>query len=168
MIINTTFFVLIASILVLLLLIDSLVKIKDKTKLHKHFIVLASLFCVHIFGLILQIFFAYTDIKPIYFEYITYIGAMYTAVEFMIIALLFKDKNANITKAKWLYVLPTILLVILWTNDYHSLFYIKYSTTFSETVYGPMLYVFMIYSYALVLISFIMITIKTIKQSAST
>ena len=165
MIINTTFCILVLAFLVLIVLIDSLIKIKNKTKLHKHFIILDILFCVHIFGLALQILMSNTNINPIYFEYITYIGAMYTAVELMMISILFKNKNMDTKKVHWLYIIPTVLLILLWTNDYHHLFYIEYSTTFSQTVYGPMLYVFMVYSYTLVLLAFAKITAKTIKQS---
>lgn len=165
MTINLTFLILALAFIVLIVLIYSLLKIENRTKLHKHFIILDVLFCIHILGLALQILLSNTNIRPIYFEYITYIGAMYTAVEFMMIAILFKNKNADTTKAHWLYLVPTILLLILWTNDFHHLFYIEYSTTFAGTVYGPMLYVFMVYSYTLVLAAFIMITIKTVKQS---
>jgi len=165
MTVNVTFFILALAFIVLIVLIYSLLKIENKTKLHKHFIILNALFCVHILGLALQILMSNTSIQPIYFEYVTYIGAMYTAVELMMIAILFKNRNYDTKKARWLYVLPTILLIVLWTNDLHHLFYVEYATTFTGTVYGPMLYVYMVYSYALVLISFIMITIKTVKQS---
>ena len=165
MTINLTFCILAVAFLVLVVLINSLLKIKNRTKLHTHFIILDILFCIHILGLALQILMSGMNIKPIYFEYITYIGAMFTAVELMMIAILFKNRNSDVKKAKWLYVLPLILLFVLWTNDFHNLFYIEYSTEFTGTVYGPMLYVYMVYSYTLVLISFIMITIKSVKQS---
>jgi len=165
MTINLTFFILALAFIILVALIYSLLNIENRNKLHKHFIVLDVLFCIHILGLALQILFSKTNIRPIYFEYVTYIGAMFTAVELMMIAILFKDKNTDTKKAHWLYLIPTILLAFLWTNDLHHLFYIEYSTTFAGTVFGPMLYVFMVYSYSLVLLAFIMITIKTIKQS---
>lgn len=165
MTINLTFLILSLAFVVLIVLIYSLANIENRTKLHKHFIILDVLFCIHILGLALQILFSNMNIRPIYFEYITYIGAMYTAVELMMIAILFKNKNAYTKKVHWLYFIPTILLAFLWTNDLHNLFYVQYSTSFEGTIYGPLLYVFMIYSYSLVLLAFIMITIKTVKQS---
>ncbi len=165
MIINTTFLILTMAFIILIVLIYSLLKIEKRNKLHNHFIILDILFCIHILGLALQILMSKTNIKPIYFEYITYIGAMFTAVELMVIAIVFKNKNANTQKVGWLYLVPTILLGFLWTNDLHNLFYIEYSTDFAATVFGPMLYVFMVYSYTLVLISFTLITVKTVKQS---
>lgn len=90
---------------------------------------------------------------------------MYTAVEFMIISLLIENKNITSNKYKWLYILPTILLITLWTNDLHHMFYITYSTNFADTVYGPLLYVYMIYSYSLILISFVKICKYTINKS---
>lgn len=165
MTINFTFYILAIALIALLILIEALNRINNRSNLNKHFIILNTLFCIHIFGLLLQIMFSKYNIKPIYFEYITYIGAMYTAVEFMIIAILLRDRKNNLKIARLLYILPTILLLILWTNDYHNLFYIKYDISFSGTVFGPLLYVYMIYSYALVLISFILITGETIRKS---
>ena len=80
----------------LVVLMDSLVRIKNKTNLHKHFITLVSLFSVHILGLLLQILMSATTIKPIYFEYISYIGAMFFGVEIFVIGLLYKDKNRKL------------------------------------------------------------------------
>lgn len=160
-----TFIILSIAFFILLMLIDLLLKQKDRSRLYKHFICLNSLFCIHILGLILQILFKNTSVSPIYFEYITYIGAMYTAVEFMIIALILGNKNIDSKKYTWLYILPTILLVSLWTNDLHHLFYITYSINFANTVYGPLLYVYMVYSYTLMLVSFVIISRYTIKKS---
>lgn len=160
-----TFIILSVAFFILIMLIDLLLKQNDNSKLYKHFIHLNSLFCIHILGLVLQILFRNTSIPPIYFEYITYIGAMYTAVEFMIISLLIENKNITSNKYKWLYILPTILLITLWTNDLHHMFYITYSTNFADTVYGPLLYVYMIYSYSLILISFVKICKYTINKS---
>ena len=162
---HTVFLVLLGAFVMLMALMDSLVKIKNKTNLHKHFVTLVSLFSIHILGLLLQILMSGTGIKPIYFEYITYIGAMYFGVEIFLISVLYKDKNKDITKLKWLYIIPTILLGILWTNDWHSLFYVKYSTEFADTVFGPALYVFMVYSYGLIITSFISMVRVSIKQS---
>ena len=81
------FLVLVGAFVMLIVLMDSLIKIKQKTNLHKHFITLVSLFGIHILGLLLQILMSGTPIKPIYFEYITYIGAMYFGVEIFVIGL---------------------------------------------------------------------------------
>ena len=159
------FLVLVGAFVMLIVLMDSLIKIKQKTNLHKHFITLVSLFSIHILGLLLQILMSGTPIKPIYFEYITYIGAMYFGVEIFVIGLLYKDKNRDISNLNWLYILPSILLGILWTNDFHHLFYVEYSTNFAETVFGPALYVFMVYSYGLIIASFVSMIRVTIKQS---
>ncbi len=159
------FLVLVGAFVMLIVLMDSLIKIKQKTNLHKHFITLVSLFSIHILGLLLQILMSGTPIKPIYFEYITYIGAMYFGVEIFVIGLLYKDKNRDISNLNWLYILPSILLGILWTNDFHHLFYVEYSTNFADTVFGPALYVFMVYSYGLIIASFVSMIKVTIKQS---
>lgn len=162
---SITLIVLAIALLVLIILIDSLLRQKNKMKLHKHFIYLNILFGVHILGLMLQIVFGSTNIPPIYFEYITYIGAMFEAVEITVISIVKKNQNISVKKYRWMYILPIILLLVLWTNDWHNLFYIQYSTNFADTIYGPALYVYMVYSYVLLLISFTVITKDTIKKS---
>ena len=87
---SITLIVLAIALLVLIILIDSLLRQKNKMKLHKHFIYLNILFGVHILGLMLQIVFGSTNIPPIYFEYITYIGAMFEAVEITVISIVKK------------------------------------------------------------------------------
>ena len=113
----------------------------------------------------LQILLHGFELNPIYYEYIAYMGAMFYGVEFIMIALLFKNRKVDTKKYHWLYIIPIILLVILWTNDLHHMFYKQYSINFSETVYGPALYAYMIYSYTLIAISFVMIIKKTISDS---
>ena len=90
---NITFIILSIAIFILIMLIDSILKEKNKIKLHKHFIYLNILFGIHILGLMLQIIFRNTNVPPIYFEYITYIGAMFEAVEIAVIAMFMNNQN---------------------------------------------------------------------------
>lgn len=51
-----------------------------------------------------------------------------------------------------LFIIPIISLIILWTNDWHHLFYEHYSVNLDETTYGPYKVVHDIYSYLMLLI----------------
>ena len=100
------------------------------------------------FGLLLQkasIAFNF-NIKPIYFDYFTYIGICLLFPTLILLSFYYNDSNIKFNK-KWilLYIVPIICLIILWTNDFHSLFYKMYSTKFSETIYGPAFYINTIY-----------------------
>lgn len=105
-------------------------------------------------------------IDPIYPDYVTYIGICYLFPTALILSFYYKDINT--VKKKWwnlLYVVPTICLLSLWTNDFHHLFYKVYSTIFAETEYGIMFYVNTIYSYSLVAIFVVKLLKASIEKS---
>ena len=52
-------------------------------------------------------------------------------------------------------IIPITSLIILWTNNFHHLFYKVYSTNISKCVYGNWLIIHNIYSYTLLLIGII-------------
>ena len=64
-----------------------------------------------------------------------------------------------------LLIIPIISLLVLWTNDYHHLFYEYYSVDFQVNVYGPYATVHNIYSYALLFIGIMYLLKFSIKNS---
>lgn len=162
---NINLLILTVSILTVILIINKIDNKRDKNILYKHFKILNCLLAIHIIGLMLQIVFSVTNVPPIYFDYITYSGGSYTAVIFAIISLIYLKPNINVKKLRVLYILPTITLLALWTNDFHHLFYKVYSINISESVYGPVFYVYSIYSYLLIFIAMVNLIIASMKKS---
>ncbi len=143
-------------------------KENKKNKLYGVFIFLCWEFLIYISGLIAQIVYLNFggDAKyAIYFDYFVYLGAMYLPVQFFIIAKRFENNKASVKKYSFLYWFATILLIILWTNDFHHLFYKQYSIYFSETVFGPFLVVFSIWAYVLYITSVIKIVKSSMNKS---
>lgn len=106
------------------------------------------------------------NIPPVYFEYFTYIGNSFLSVSVFFAALIFV--NTKITfKKKYLllFVIPVTSLLLLWTNDFHHLFYVEYSIYLSKTVFGKFLYIYNIYTISLLLISLGYFIIYSIKNS---
>lgn len=105
-------------------------------------------------------------IKPIYFDYLTYIGICFLFPTLIILSFYYNESTVNFNP-KWLllYLIPAISLFFLWTNDFHSLFYKVYSVNFSDTVYGPIFYINTIYSYVLAFIFMIRMINISIKKS---
>ena len=158
--------IMILTFLALILLICYIKKQKNKTRLHKLFIIISVMLEVYLLSMFSQLSFAkYLDIPPIYFEYITGCVAEYIPVIIFIISLVFYKNDINLKKWRLLYVIPTLSLISLWTNDFHHLFYRHYSIEFMETTYGPMFYVHCVYSYALIFISIFMFIWTSMKKS---
>lgn len=158
---------------VLLLLIDciyvgilkSIANIQNKTKIHKNFMVLIIFFIIHIFGLFLQTLFSKTGINPIYFEYIAYLGGMNFSTAIFILACSYYFKNSKLKNIHLMYIIPAILMIVLWTNDFHHLFYKEYSVYLSLSTFGPFLDFFTIHSYVLLAGAFVFMLMASIKRS---
>ena len=157
---------LLVTLLALIIMISNLFRYKKDDKIiYKAFIILLITFVVHLGGLILQRVYINTDINPIYFDYITYVGGSFTPLIFFIISKAYQNKDVDVKKYKLLFLLPIFFIISVVTNDMHHLFYIKYDINYAETVFGPILYLFAIYSYSLYIITMITLAKKSIKNS---
>ena len=118
-------------------------------------------------GMILQIFLSdLLHISPIYFDYISYIGICFLPITLLFTAILFTHTKIKFNRAYLLlFVVPIISLLVLWTNDYHHLFYINYDTIISNTTFGPYMTIHTIYSYVCIGISVYMLISYIIKNS---
>lgn len=142
-------------------------RIKKKNQLHKVFIILFSLLFIWFIGLLLQISLSDTlKISPIYFEYLIYVSACFLPVFVLIMSLIFVNTKIKMnSKYLFLFIIPCISLLVLWTNDLHHLFYEQYSTNFRETIFGPYFYIHTIYSYSCIAIGIIYLVYYTIRNS---
>ena len=164
---NQALIALIITTLVNLILIIYLAKGKNKAQLNKMFICALSLLILWSVGLIMQITLAEPlNIEPVYFDYFVYIGACFVPVTVFFIGLIFANTKITFKKRYLLlFIVPIISLLMLWTNDYHHLFYIQYSTNIADAVYGPYLTVHNIYSYILLAIGIIYMLKFSIKNA---
>lgn len=162
---NTTGFLMLIALLSVIFMFGSLLRNSKKTLIIKEFIILFLLLIIHSFGLILQILYSQTTVPPIYFDYITYISAVFIPVIFTYIGKTYSDNTLNIKKYLWLTIIPIISLLVLWTNELHNLFYKHYDIVISNVTYGTYFYVHMVYSYALLAIAFIVLIRGSIKKS---
>lgn len=140
---------------------------KNKNQLSKMFICALSLLILWSIGLIMQITLSGPlNILPIYFDYFVYIPICLVPITVFFIGLIFA--NTKITfKKKYLllFIIPIISLLVLWTNDYHHLFYKNYSVDFQINEYGPYATIHNIYSYTLLAIGIIYMLKFSIKNA---
>ena len=148
-------------------LIVYLSKKKSKNQLNKVFILALSLLILWSIGLIAQITLSGPlNIEPIYFDYFVYIGACLVPVAVFFMGLIYANTKIEFKKRYLLlFVIPIISLIVLWTNDYHHLFYEHYSIDFQENVYGPYATIHNIYSYVLLALGIIYMLKFSIKNS---
>jgi len=158
---------LILATIVSLVLFFLIKKNNTKNQLTRIFMVNIILILIWIIPLIGQILFAEKfNINPIIFDYFTYIGACFLPIGIFFTSLIFE--NTKIKFKKWyllLFIIPVLTLLILWTNDFHHLFYINYSTSIAETIVGPYANIHSVYNAALYAIALINLMRYSIKNS---
>ena len=105
-------------------------------------------------------------IPTIYFDYFSYIGACFIPVVVYFISLVFDNTKLEFKKRYiLLFIIPTLSLLVLWTNDYHHLFYEKYSIYLNESIKGSFMPVYLIYTYALFGISLLKLLYSSIRNA---
>ena len=128
-----------------------------------------NLICLFIccFGQVSQILLSKEfNIKPVYFDYFVYIGTCFLPVTVFLTGLIFYNNKIKLKKIHLLLlIIPIISLLVLWTNDFHHLFYKKYSINISETVYGSYMLIHNMYSYMLLGLGIFFILKSSIKSS---
>ena len=107
-----------------------------------------------------------SSIQPIYFDYVVYIATCFLPVAFFFLGLIFAKTSIKFKLSYLLLaVIPIISLIVIWTNDFHHLFYVHYSTINSETVFGPYFLIHSLYTYALLLVGIYLLIKSSIKNS---
>lgn len=139
---------LIISCLLTLVLIVYLSSIKKKNQIQKVFIIdsiLAFSWCALL--LAQKYFCANYDINPIIFDYFIYICICFLPVSILFTGIIFANTRIKFSwKYTLLFVIPIISLLMLWTNNFHHLFYVNYSTDMDQTIFGSYWYIHSIYT----------------------
>ena len=152
--------ILITGLLILIL------RIKSKNQLQKIFVF--DLVCVLIIsvGVILQeICSKLFNINALNFEKFIYIGTCFLPLGIFFTGVIFsKTKIKFKPQYLLLCIIPITTLCVLWTNDYHHLFFKYYSTNMSEIITGPMHTVNAVYSYLLLLLGVVYLLRYSIKN----
>ncbi len=164
---NLSFLLLTVSTSFILFLLWYILRKKPITQMQEIFF--AVLCCVLLIcvGVIIQdICSSIFDINPAYFENFIYIGTCFFPIVLFFMALTFKNTKVQFkTKYIFLFIIPVLTLLILWTNNYHHLFYEHYSSNLNEMVYGSYFYIHSVYTYSLLIISMLIVVYASIKNS---
>ncbi|HCF64796.1 MAG TPA: hypothetical protein DER13_00835 [Clostridiales bacterium] len=105
--------------------------------------------------------------NPWNFEKFIYIGTCFLPVAIFFTGLIFAKKKITFKKRYLLFfIVPALSLIVLWTNDYHHLFYKIYSYLYlSDCKVGPYMIIHNIYSYTLLFLGVIQMVNVASKNS---
>ena len=158
---------LIIASLISIFLFIYLIKQKNKSQLQHLFIITNFLAGFWVVIMLLQkIFYKKFNIDPITFEYFTYIATCFLPVFLFFTSIVFANTKVKFTlKHALFFIVPIISLIILWTNNYHHMFYKTYSINLNDTITGPYTTIHFIYTYTLFGISIINLLRYSIKNA---
>ena len=139
---------------------------KQKSTLYSLFRVLFLLFSLHVVALILLFYFKDIILNMdtlMYIDAISYISTCNLPVILFFISSIYENKETNLKKYWYLFIIPILSIIIIFTNPLHHLFCKSYAINVADVQLGPYFYVHMLYTYLLILVAFI----KLIKTSIS-
>lgn len=166
--ISIPLFLLILSALSIVITLIYVLRTKGRSQLKTIFCV--DLICVLVIGLgvIFQdILSKNFNWNPWNFEKFIYIGTCFLPVAIFFTGLIFAKTKITFKKRYLLFfIVPALSLIVLWTNDYHHLFYKTYSYLYlSDCEVGPYMIIHNIYSYTLLLLGVLQMIKATSKNS---
>ena len=139
---------------------------KQKSTLYSLFRVLFLLLSLHVVALILLFYFKDIILNMdtlMYIDAISYISTCNLPVILFFISSIYENKETNLKKYWYLFIIPILSIIIIFTNPLHHLFCKSYAINIADVQLGPYFYVHMLYTYLLILVAFI----KLIKTSIS-
>lgn len=149
--------------IILILVLNS--KRKNSMHITFSFVILCLMICC--LGQLASLLFAEDwNLEPVYFDYFVYIGTCFLPVAFLFFGMSFAKSRFKFKKKYLLlFIIPIITLLVIWTNDFHHLFYVTYNINSGETIFGPYFYVHSVYSYILLFIALVYLIKYSIKNS---
>lgn len=166
--ISIPLFLLMLSALLIVITLIYVLRTKGRSQLKTIFCV--DLICVLVIclGVIFQdILSKNFNWNPWNFEKFIYIGTCFLPVAIFFTGLIFAKTKITFKKRYLLFfIVPALSLIVLWTNDYHHLFYKIYSYLYlSDCKVGPYMIIHNIYSYTLLFLGVIQMVNVASKNS---
>ena len=166
---STTLIFLVLPLIFTFVMIAWIMSNRKVSQMKNIFLVTLYLLALWFINLILQVLFStYYDVEPIIFENVTYISACLAPIFIYFISLAFKNPDMKFDKKHLLYfIIPIITLLVIWTNNYHHLFYVEYSIDINQTVFGAYFYIHSAYTYTILVLGLLNLLLHSIKTSGA-
>jgi Histidine kinase-, DNA gyrase B-, and HSP90-like ATPase. len=164
-------FLLFISMCVLAVMMFLIILAKNKTQLHYIFLILIIEAIIWVLFVFLEVYLMNTDLNNpfiLQIDYLTYTGICTLPVQILLTGRAFAYSKIKIDwKTCFLFVIPAITMVILFTGDPFHIFYAKYSFLYGrvDVIYGWYFYVHSVYSYTCLAVGFCYLVFFSIKNT---
>ena len=123
---------LVLSCIIALFLILYLTSRKKRTQLQNIFIInVVLVFCCSFLLLTQKHISSLFNIDPIWFEKLIYVPTCFLPVSILFTGIIFANTKIEFKRRYILiFIIPILSILMMWTNDFHHLVYVEYSTNF--------------------------------------
>lgn len=160
------FGLLLISIILILFMALFIGGMKNKKQIHYAF--LSNIVFIFIWSLVrlIQILVQNNYEYVIFLEHLSYIGICLLPISLLYTGIIFAKNHIKLSsKQLLLFIIPIMSLLIVFTNNYHHWFIIKYSFISTEFLYGWYYNIHCLYSYICILIGLYYLIYFSIKNS---
>lgn len=164
---NLSFSLLHLSNILLLLLIVSALRIRNKIQLHYIYLLAIAFFFIWSLSDTFALYMYYIFDKQVnLFIYISNICSIIIPVLFLLFGLEFSNiEFKNFISYVYLWIIPCVSIVIFLTNNIHGLFFKKMTIFFGEAQYGIYYYIHLVYSYLCMFLGLFLLLRFSIRNS---
>ncbi|NTU90228.1 MAG: hypothetical protein HGA54_10100, partial [Actinobacteria bacterium] len=151
--------------IILVVMLGYVVSFREKNTLHFLFIAsIAALLVWHI-SVIIAGFFHDDPVRYVFVDNFTYIGIAIIPICLLFVGMAYNKDFKGFDKRFFLFlIVPITTIVMVFTNQYHHLFYLSYSAEGGYVV-GPYFYIHTFYSYVCMLVGMLMLSYYAVKTS---
>ncbi len=154
------------SAILVLILIFAIARMRNKQRIHYVSLVLISLMFIWNSTLIVDLYVkAATNYSGMIFTNIYFSAVAYVCVFMFYLGLSFASLGEFKKYYYLLLVIPTISNIMLWTNPFHHLFFVRYSDNSNEIVRGVFSYIQAGYAYLLIFLGLAFLLYFSIKNA---
>lgn len=143
-----------------------LLRIKNRSQMHYVFISMLSLLVIWNVGAILAKYSHENGYDMMGFVTLSFIGTCFVPVSALFMGIIFfKTKIKFKIKHLLVYVIPVTSMILLLTNNYHKLFFVKFTYLSKDIVYGKYFVIHAVYSYICILVGLFYLVYISVKNS---
>jgi len=164
---NASFIMTLFSTLLALTMTLIIIKFSKKSQLLKVFTCNIILVLIWNVGTLLEMYvreiYHYTEML---FVNVSYISICFFPPFILLLGITFAQTRIEYSiKYYLLFLIPLVSTLMVWTNQFHKLFFVKYSIYSNEAIYGPYYYFHSVYSYICIFIGLIYLMYFSLKNS---
>lgn len=163
---DLSFFYLMGSTLLIVGITSYILSMRHKKQIHYVFLLFMLTFIFWDTGLLLEKYsLDYLNRSSSIALILTYIGICFSPVFLLLTGLVFSNTKFLLRYSVY-FILPTLSMILIMTNQYHRLFYRTYYSLFSEyNEYGIYFYIHTIFSYLYIIAGLCILSYFSIKNS---